>query len=381
MKWMIALGFLILNFSCAGIKELKFNQHAQNLGSHSHSNEDLVPFYIENIDPFYRPGSLPIGYATPYMNDEGVYFGTPTGEVKKYDYLSNRSFLITKENSAVYGRPTVQDGILYYGTQGAEIVAYDLLKKQELFRTQVSAPSESSIVINQNRLFTVLRNHGLVSMDAKTGKILWFYKRSVPTLTTLQRVAVPVIDGQKIYLGFADGFLCSLRLEDGSLQWEQKLAVPAKFQDVDFSVVIQGKYIWASVTGQSVKLMYLENGLIERSFEISPSTNIFNLGNQEVLVGNGFGKIYKLSSQVADIKELILSKKPIGSLAKWKNHFLVVDFSGKVQMVRDQGGELSLIKNKGFEMGSQWSSLLGDIEVKGDRFSLISSRNRLYIFE
>jgi outer membrane protein assembly factor BamB len=343
----------------------------------------MSPEYVENIDPFYRPGSLPIGYATPYMGDDGLYFGTPDGEVKKYDYFKKRSQLINQETAAVFGRPLVQDGILYYGTQGAEIVAFDLNQKKELFRTKVSAPSESSMVIAQNRLFTVLRNHGLISMDAKTGKVLWFYKRSVPTLTTLQRVAVPVIVGQKIYLGFADGFLCALRLEDGSLQWEQKLSVPSKFQDVDFSVVIQGKYVWAAVTGQSVKLMYLENGLIERSFEIAPTSNLLSVGEAEVMVGSSKGHLHLLSSSVADVKEWSISKKPIGSLALWKQQLLAVDFSGKVQTFAKEsnGMEFGKIALKSFEMGSQWSSLLGDIEVKNNRFSLISSRNRLYVFE
>jgi outer membrane protein assembly factor BamB len=364
------LGILLLG--CSG-----FPPHKNSISEKS----VLMPSFVENIDPFYRPGNLPIGYATPLMQDEGIYYGTPSGEIKKYVYSSKRSTVLRKESNAIYGRPLIHEGILYYGTQGAEIVGWDLAKKIEIFRTKVAAPSESSIVVAQGRLLTSLRNHGLVVLDAKTGKILWFYKRAVAALTTLQRVAVPVVVGSKIFQGFADGVLCALRLEDGSLSWEQKIAIPAKFQDVDVSVVPQGKYLWVSATNQAVKLLYQENGLIERSFEIRPTSNLVSFGESSLLVGSGSGKIHLISSQKLEIKELAVSKQPISSLALIEKKLLVADFSGKLQLVEDIDQQWKINPHHQFQMGSQWSSLLGDIAVKGKDFSFISSRNRLYVFE
>ena len=77
------LSFVFLFASCSRLTPNKTGM----------TDKDIFnPSYIENIDPFYRPGNLPIGYATPLMDDEGVYFGTPNGEVKKYVYSLKRSF-------------------------------------------------------------------------------------------------------------------------------------------------------------------------------------------------------------------------------------------------------------------------------------------------
>ncbi|MDH4467142.1 MAG: PQQ-binding-like beta-propeller repeat protein [Bacteriovoracaceae bacterium] len=368
--------FLVFILACSSCSQFTLKKNL------TVTKEVFQPSYIENIDPFYRPGNLPIGYATPLMDDDGIYFGTPNGEIKKYVYSLKRSLVLAKERYPVFGRPFIQDGILYYGTQGAEIVAWNVNKKEEVFRTKVSAPSESTIVLSQGRLLTSLRNHGLVALDAKTGKTLWFYKRAVPSLTTLQRVAVPVVIGSKIFQGFADGTLSAIRLEDGTLSWEQKISVPAKFQDIDFSVVPQGKYLWVSATNQAVKLIYQENGLIQRSFEVRPTTNLVAINDNTVVVGTSGGSIQMLSSQKQEIKEIKISKQPLSSIALLEEkRLLIADFAGKVQLLNNVETDNNVAPHQQFLMGSQWSSLLGDIEVKGKNFSFISSRNRLYVFE
>ena len=71
----------------------------------------------------------------------------------------------------------------------------------------------------------------MFALDAISGKILWSYKRGVPPGTTNQSSASPIVVGQQLVVGFADGSLVSFNKFDGQMNWEKNLAEKIKFND------------------------------------------------------------------------------------------------------------------------------------------------------
>src|SRR5690606_14820909 len=114
------------------------------------------------------------------------------------------------------------DYIVYGGLNGRLFVRHYITGKLK-YAIDLYVPIESAPYYFNGRLLVYLRGHQVAHLDAETGKILWVYRRAVPITTTLQRTTRPLVIGNKIIIGFADGYVGALSVEEGLLLWETKL--------------------------------------------------------------------------------------------------------------------------------------------------------------
>src|SRR4029079_7686250 len=73
--------------------------------------------------------------------------------------------------------------------------------------------------VAQGRLLITNARNQLVALDALTGKWLWQYTRDFPVQMTILGHAGVTVRGSIAYVGFSDGFICAVQLEDGLLAW------------------------------------------------------------------------------------------------------------------------------------------------------------------
>jgi outer membrane protein assembly factor BamB len=167
--------------------------------------------WSKNLDGEFVSGNLPIGLGAPRIFNDIVYMGSLNGVMSAYDIESGRVLWSVNEKTTLGGPVEFfNDHVAYGGLNGRLFVRHYLSGKLK-YAIDLAAPIESAPVFHKDHLFIYLRGHQVVHLDASTGKVIWAYKRAVPVATTLQRVTKPLVVGNKVIVGFADGFLVLMR--------------------------------------------------------------------------------------------------------------------------------------------------------------------------
>ena len=333
------------------------------------------PRWIKNLDVPHVTGNLPIGLQSPALSGGIVYIGHNSGTMEAFDATNGRPVWHEKDAGAYHAPAEVFDQIVVYGNIEGRLFARDRFSGNLIYNVDLGSAIESRPVYEKGRLLVHTRNHKLVCLDALTGKVLWAYKRSVPFLTTLQRVSTPLVYKNKVIVGFADGFVAAFTLEEGILSWETKIVQGKKFIDVDtHPIVVDGNILMGSQSGP-LTLINPGNGLILRRlpFQIARPPLLVD---ENIILGTVDGELVMLDLKFDLVKKLVISSDAVTSLVSWKKHLVAGTTGGKLVAV---DGELNKIVDE-FVFGHSSSALFGELVQEGDTLAAYSSRNRLYVF-
>jgi len=356
--------FLILVWSCSHLESPKRN---------------IAPFEIrwsKNLDPFHQSGNLHISTGAPRIFNDILYLGSLTGEMTAYDVESGRVLWSANEQTEL-GAPVefFKDYVVYGGQNGRLFVRHYLTGKLK-YAIDLASPIESAPVFIKNRLLIYLRGHQLVQLDAETGKMIWSYTRAIPITTTLQRTTKPLLVGQKVIVGFADGYVGALSFQEGLIQWETKIVDQAKFIDADLNpLLVSGTLIAGSPSGE-LKGLNPDTGAISRNYGLQVGAHPV-LVRDQLLLGTTEGEVVLMGLDGSILKKVKVSKKAISAVGWWKNQIAVTSFDGQFRLINPAD-----FKVRGeFSFGHEFSAVYSDLVIDGDHLALFTSRNRLYVFK
>jgi len=138
------------------------------------------------------------------------------------------------------GGPGVSDELLLMGTQDGDVFAFDPSTGTQLWSAAVTsevlaAPSEADGVVVVRSI-----DGRIFGLDADTGQRLWVYDHSVPLLT-LRGNAPPLLRAGVAFIGYDGGQVVALRVNDGTLMWEQTLVTTEGVTELDRLSDIDGQ--------------------------------------------------------------------------------------------------------------------------------------------
>jgi outer membrane protein assembly factor BamB len=362
MKYLLLLAFLV---GCGSFKPTAPEKE----------NKFFTLQWAKNLDPDYVSGNLPIGLGAPRIFNDIVYMGSTAGVMSAYDIESGRVLWSQDEKTPLGGAAEFfKDHIAYGGLNGRLFVRH-YLSGQLKYAIDLGAPIESAPYFHNDRMIIYLRGHQIVHLDAETGKILWVYKRAVPVTTTLQRTTKPLVIGNKIILGFADGFVGALSIDEGLLLWETKIVEQSKFIDVDLNPVLAGGVVVTGSPSGDLKAINPDSGAISRSYGISVLAHPVLRGEQLIL-GTNDGEVVLMSVGGDILKRVKVSKQAISAVGWWKDNLIAASFDGTLKAI----DPLTLKTIDEFAMGYDYSAVFSDLVTHENYLSIYTSRNRLYLF-
>lgn len=365
MKYLFLLVFLV---GCGSLKSFKPTAPEKK-------TEFFQVAWSKNLDPEYISGNLPIGTGAPRIYNDIVYQGSIPGIMSAYDLETGRA-LWSQDEKTPLGAPVAffNDHVAYGGLSGRLFVRHYLTGELK-YAIDLGAPVESAPYFNNGRLLVYLRGHQLVHLDAETGKILWVYKRAVPITTTLQRTTRPLIIGNKIIVGFADGFLGALSRDEGLLLWETKLVEQGKFVDVDLNPVLAGGVIVSGSPSGELKAVNPDNGAISRSYSVSVMAHP-ELKGEQLILGTNSGEVILMSLNGEILKSAKISDQPVSAVGWWKDNLIAASFDGMLRAI----DPLTMKVIGKFAMGYEYSAVYSDLVIEKEHMAIYTSRNHLYIF-
>jgi outer membrane protein assembly factor BamB len=369
MKLLLFLFASSLLVSCSHINELK--------PSGIKTSKDFFnASWAKNLDPIFDSGNLPIALQSPAIDDGVVYVGDNNGKLNAYELENGRLIWSVADGSTFHSAPIIYKDKIIYGTVSGRVIARNAKNAEIIYyNVDLGAPVETAGSVYNGKVFFQLRNHQVFCLDIETGKVIWAFKKSISNLTTLQRASTPIVYNNKLYVGFADGSLSVINIDEGIQIYETKLSTASKFLDVDSTpFVFENKIIIGPQSG-NVLIIEPNTGKIIRRAEFTSLRSPIVFENYLVF-GTNNGEIVFCDKELNITKRLKISNVGLTSLNLFKDSIVVGNLSGEVFAIDPKK---LLIKGK-FEFGHAYSSIFSDLVSKEGHLLVLSSRNRLFSF-
>lgn len=370
----ISLLFCLIFVSCAQLSQVD-EKITKLLDKPDSGQKNFTVAWIKNLDPDHESGNLPIGTGSPFVHEGILYMGDLSGRMTAFQLENGRELWRVDEKQPINAKANIFNDLLIYGSIEGRLFARNYFTGKLAYALDLDAPIESSPIFSGGRMYLHLRDHRIVCMDASTGKVFWSYQRSIPFPTTLQRVSVVLPYKNKVIVGFADGNITSLSMEEGVVLWEQRISDGVKFVDVDVEPVYFSGYIVAGSAAGEMKYINPDNGAIIRSVPLTLQTKPLKIKNT-LMVGTVFGEVALVDSTGKVLKRRKFLDSGISSLVRWKDGIVASSMSGDVIYI--DPSELKVVEK--YNLGHEQSAVFGHLIVSDNFLSLYSSRNRLYVF-
>lgn len=140
-----------------------------------------------------------------------------------------------------------QGGNVYVGTDAAELVVLDWRSGDEQWRFETRGSLEATPTVAGGRVFATDSEDRLYAIDADSGELLWDFQHEAPEFFTIKGGGEPLVVGNVVYCGFANGQLTALNAADGTEIWSVYLGdEEGEFADVDLPLFEYGDQLIAT---------------------------------------------------------------------------------------------------------------------------------------
>lgn len=288
---------------------------------------------------------------------------------------------ITRSNGDVQWRVRTDDlisggvgagnGLVLFGTREAEVVALDQFSGREIWRADVSSEVLSAPATNGTIVVLQTVDGKLIGLDAVTGQQSWIYESTIPALT-LRGSSSPVIAGNVVISGFANGMVAAVNATNGFLMWEERVAVPQgrydieRVIDVDGDLLLAGNTVFASSYQGNLMAFDVQTGRIVWGTEASSFHGLTQ----------GFGNTYYV-----DDKSQVFAIRNNSEDVVWENKGLRLR---KVSAPRTIGNYVAVADFEGYlHLLSQVDGhFVGRTRVDNDgvRGALVADSDTIYVF-
>jgi outer membrane protein assembly factor BamB len=197
----------------------------------------------------FATAALAIGGGLPSPT---ALVGSTGGVLWAYD-LQNARVRWQAAIGAVSSAPLVEGDVTYVGTDDGTALALATATGKVLWRYPTrGAIWHTPVSWGELLIFANDADH-VYAVEKKTGKWRWQVERDTPEEFTVTGHAGVVVDGDRVYTGFADGHLAAITAASGEVVWTRSLAgAETQFVDVDTTPIVVGGQVFAASTSGGV---------------------------------------------------------------------------------------------------------------------------------
>ena len=263
------------------------------------------------------------------------------------------------------------NGLVLVGTENSEVIALNMDDGEVVWEAQVTSEVLSAPVTNGSVVVTQSIDGKLTGLNATTGAELWIYESTVPALS-LRGDSSPLIVDAFVIAAFANGSVVSIALDNGTLRWEERVAIPTGRSEIDRLVDIDGELV---VNDQGLLLVPSYQGYLAAIDVVTGQSRWRVKESSEVGASFGFGNIY-----VVNERDTVRAFRTAQETSVWENDQMLLrklspplGFSNYVA-VGDNDGYIHLLAQSD-------GRFVGRGKIRGGvRARMLSQANTLYVF-
>lgn len=306
-----------------------------------------------------------------YFNGK-IFAASNNGVVVAVDAVSGRTLWRDKTDYVITGAAGAGKGLVLIGTENSLVVAFDEASGKELWQAKVTSEVLSAPVTDGRIVVVQTVDGSLIGLDASNGNQRWIYENSVPALS-LRGTSEPKIMENFVISALANGSVISVALDNGTLRWEERVAIPTGRSDIDRLVDIDGEIV-VNDAGLIIAPSY--QGYVAAIDAVTGQTRWRSKESSYVGAGSGFGNIYIVddednvkayrTGQDATIwsNDQFLHRQ-LSSPLGFSNYVAVADYKGYVHLLSQVDGRI-----------------VGRVKVDGDgvRSHMLYQDSTLYVY-
>ncbi len=281
----------------------------------------------------------------PAIDDGVIYVAANNGIVQALNLESGRRIWESRLGYFISGGVGVGDDYIFLGTEDASLIALDKNSGETIWVRDASSEVLSVPASEGNYVIAQSVDGRLTGYDANSGEQLWVYESTVPALS-LRGTSSPIIISNFVLAGFENGNVVSVAIDNGTLNWSSRIAVPTgrseieRIVDIDGDLLIDGGTVLApSYQGYLSRIDIATGRTLWRVEESSITGASAGFGNVYISDDRGHIKAYRQGAQddmvwqndQLDLREV---SKPVS----FSNYIAVGDFEGYLHLLSQVDG-------------------------------------------
>lgn len=142
----------------------------------------------------------------------------------------------------VGGGVAYEDGQIFVTTGFAQVVSLDAKTGKVLWRQTVSGPMRGAPTVRAGRVFVITVDNQTHALSAEDGAVLWTHQ-GISEGASLLGGTSPAVDGEVVVVPYSSGELFALRVENGTVLWQEQLTTVRRTDNVATLSDIRGRPI------------------------------------------------------------------------------------------------------------------------------------------
>lgn len=282
----------------------------------------------------------------PYITEGHVYLSDAEGQVEAWQRVDGKRLWRVSLKKQISGGVVGGEGIVALGTKNGLVIALDTQEGDEKWRTVVTSEVMALSEVKQGVVVVRTNDNKVHALDIETGELVWHKSRNIPPLT-LRGASEPKIIGDAVLVGYDDGKMTALTLQDGAELWEATVSVARgrseleRISDVDGEIAYFDGVVYAVGFNGSVVAVDMETGLTGWTREFSSSVGLSADENRIYITDadNSIWALDKTSGATLWRQDKLLYRK-LTAPKIMGNYIVTGDFKGYLHWLSKEDGKL-----------------------------------------
>ena len=307
----------------------------------------------------------------PVISGSTIYVAAADGSLEAFDKLTGKSLWDVELEFPLAGGVGVYADALFVGSSDGFVIKVDASSGEVLWSTRLSGEVMSVPQSNGAMVIAHSLDGKLQALDFGTGEVVWTYDSTVPALT-LRGSGSPLVSGDTVFVGFANGRVLAFDIATGSISWEARIAIPQgrseieRVVDVDGTMTLEGDELFVASYQGRIAALNASDGSKLWQQDVSSFSGV-SQGFNNIYVADEDGTVYayQRTGQGERWQQPALAYRGISRPTPVGSYVAVGDKEGYVHILSQVDGEFA-----------------GRIEADdaGVRADMVSEENILYVY-
>ncbi|HKJ94555.1 MAG TPA: outer membrane protein assembly factor BamB [Gammaproteobacteria bacterium] len=266
---------------------------------------DAPPVKTVGSVPLHRLWSASVGATNtrtlrlgPSVSQGRLFAADAEGTVTALDAKTGKRIWQQDLERPLSGGPASGDGLVVIGTREGAVLGMKADSGKLEWESGVTSEVLAPAAIGQGTVVVRTNDGRVFALEEASGERRWLYDRNVPSLS-LRGHSSPVLVQDGAIVGFDNGRLTALTLEDGTPAWDATVGLSKgktdleRMVDIDADPVVAGDRVFAASYQSRIASVRLRDGQIEWTRDISSYSGLaVDRGN--VYVTDDKGRVWAL---------------------------------------------------------------------------------------
>ncbi len=322
---------------------------AENISSLGRSGLDIV--WRNSIGD--GPGSQ-YSRLQPVANGNVLYVADTSGSVWSLDLDSGRERWHQTLDMPVSAGLTLAGDNLLLVTDDGVLHSISAQQGEPVWQAQLSSEAVAAAGVDDSNVYVHTIDGRVSAFDLLSGEQRWSYETAMPILS-VRGTAAPVVSGELVILGLANGKVIALDKRLGIPRWDVRLATPEgrseleRLVDADGTVVVDNKLIYAASYHGKVAAITITGETRWEEDGSSYTSPALSLGNVYLTLDDSRIQAFDVYGGDPVWTQSGLQGRQLGAVEAYRNNLVVTDSEGFLYLLSQVDGtllaRLSLVPN------------------------------------